>query len=262
MSDNNTKRWQMLVALTVVVVLVALMAVLVGPQPAQAEPTPNAGVLSPDQPWYGLTYGEWSAKWYQWIYAIPAPNNPWFDTTGQHAKVGQNEPVFFLTGVLCALSSPTAVCGQEGATVTREVTIRRGTPLFFPVANMQIDNLGNTGPLMTPDEMQPIAGTAMDSVVGMSATIDGVAVQNLSSYRVIAPVFSYRIPGNNIYQAQGYDFGPQKVDPAVSDGVFLLLAPLPVGLHTIHFTAAFPADNENPHVKFFTLDVTYKITVK
>lgn len=263
MLNNNTKRRQALATLTVAVMLVALMAVLVGAQPAQAQGNTNPGVLPPDQKWYGLTYGEWSAKWYQWIYAIPAPNNPWLDTTGQHAKVGQNERVFFLAGVVCGLSSPQSMCTGEGATVTRDVTIRQGMPLFFPVANFQLDNLGNTGTPLTSADLQALAAQYMEKVVvRMSAQIDGVDVQNLANYRVTAPVFSYRIPGNNIYQAQGLDFGPQKVDPAVSDGVFLLLAPLPVGQHTIHFIAVFATDNKDPHESFFTLDVTYNITVK
>src|SRR5947209_6336709 len=37
----------------------------------------NPGVVHPpcSKP-YGLTYGEWSAKWWQWVYSIPVGTNP------------------------------------------------------------------------------------------------------------------------------------------------------------------------------------------
>jgi hypothetical protein len=44
------------------------------------------------------------------------------------------------------------------------------------------------------------------------------------------------------------------VSPAVSQGVFLMLRPLSVGQHTVHFSGDFGPGN-------FALDVTYHITV-
>ena len=51
-----------------------------------------------DSKLYGLTYGEWSAKWWQWVHSIPAENNPITDTTGIECARGQNGPVWFLVG--------------------------------------------------------------------------------------------------------------------------------------------------------------------
>jgi hypothetical protein len=32
---------------------------------------------------YGNTYGEWSARWWQYMYSIPAKTNPILDTKGK-----------------------------------------------------------------------------------------------------------------------------------------------------------------------------------
>ncbi len=49
---------------------------------------------------YGKTYGEWSAKWWQWALEIPASRNPIKDQTGEDADVGQerHRQVWFLAG--------------------------------------------------------------------------------------------------------------------------------------------------------------------
>ena len=39
------------------------------------------GVFSSDSNLYGLTYGEWTAKWWQWAYSVPKDVNPSFDYT-------------------------------------------------------------------------------------------------------------------------------------------------------------------------------------
>jgi hypothetical protein len=46
---------------------------------------------------YGLTYSEWTAKWWQWAYSVPRNVNPSYDDSGQYCSEGQNAPVWFLT---------------------------------------------------------------------------------------------------------------------------------------------------------------------
>ena len=48
---------------------------------------------------FGLTYGEWSAKWWQWGLSIPTKDSPIVDETGTKCAVGQNNSnVWFLSG--------------------------------------------------------------------------------------------------------------------------------------------------------------------
>ena len=61
--------------------------------------TANTGgvdILAPDEPWAGLTRGEWDAQWWQWAVSMPEDINPNFDTTGERCGYGQSGPVFFL----------------------------------------------------------------------------------------------------------------------------------------------------------------------
>ena len=55
-------------------------------------------VFPADSKPYGLTYGQWAAKWWQWSYSIPEENNPIKDTTGKDCAINQSGPVWFLAG--------------------------------------------------------------------------------------------------------------------------------------------------------------------
>jgi hypothetical protein len=98
----------------------------------------------------------------------------------------------------------------------------------------------------------------IDSVSSMSATIDGRSVRGLSvsgsPYRVQAGPFPYTLPEGNIL-----GIPPETTPPpgAVGDGVYLMLAPLSVGAHVIHWTA----EAAPPEFVRFNQDITYHLTV-
>ena len=50
-------------------------------------------VFPADSKPYGLTYDEWTAKWWQWGYSIPKDINPAYDDTGKNCAQKQNGPV-------------------------------------------------------------------------------------------------------------------------------------------------------------------------
>src|SRR5215211_1758610 len=58
----------------------------------------NPGVFLVDSKPYGLTYGEWSARWWQWLNSIPQGVNPSTDETGEDCDQVQKGPVWFLAG--------------------------------------------------------------------------------------------------------------------------------------------------------------------
>jgi hypothetical protein len=256
MQAHTKQYWQRLVA------VVGLMAgLMILPVSTVSARNNNPGVLPPNSHPHGLTYGEWSAKWWQFVFSLPAPNNPLlFD---DQCTSGQTGPVWFLTGKLCVAGVPGETCSTTGhLSATRDCTIPPGKALFFPIANGEADNLGVDPPWTLEQLRQQVKGN-QDSVTSMTCEIDGVPIQGLSSdpddpspYRVVSPVFSYTIPDNNVYQFLGLDpivFGAQTVPVAVADGVFLMLAPLSVGQHVIRFTASFNFG--------FGFDITYNITV-
>jgi hypothetical protein len=222
---------------------------------------PNPAILSPDSKHYGLTYGEWGVKWWQWVYSIPLKDNPLVDETGAHAANGQSGDVWFLAGKYC-----TSPCGSppSPATANRTVDIPAGKAIFFPILNTEFDKLNYTGnPTLdaTKAELKENSTELMDLGNNMTAYVDGVPIENLGSalttpYRAVSPMFYYYIPKNSIYKLFGIKLYAQEIPPpgAAADGVFLMLAPLPVGKHNIHFAGDFgPA---------FKLDINYTVNIK
>jgi hypothetical protein len=83
----------------------------------------------------------------------------------------------------------------------------------------------------------------------MKCKNDGRAVGNIKRYRVQSPMFEVALPENNIWCLPANTTGQ-----LVSDGVFLIVAPLPPGQHTNEFTGTLPDFD-------FTLHLTYYLTV-
>ena len=219
----------------------------------QTNGNPNPGILPLDSKPYGLTYGEWSAKWWQWEYSIPLTQNPLIDDTGVNAANGQSGPVWFLAGRFCTLPCEY----PAAATANREVNVPAGKALFFPILNVENDNLLYPSPF-SEEELRNVAQAQMDTAENLEAEVDGVSIKKLESYRVKSPVFTFHIPENNIYDLFGFDLPAQDVPGAVDDGVYLMLHPLPVGRHIIHFKGDFP---QNAPWGGFALDITYTINV-
>ncbi|HEU5016020.1 MAG TPA: hypothetical protein VFT66_26080 [Roseiflexaceae bacterium] len=231
-----------------IVAALSLIVLFVGMVTPTFAKNDNPQVLPPDSHAFGKTYGEWSAAWWQWAYSIPVNNNPLFDETGKNCGVDQSGKVWFLGGTYT--TSPDA----GGVTrANRLCTIPSGTALFFPILNAECDNFWPPidPPLQVP-ELRTLCEGQINSVSNLLADVDGVSLNNLNNYRVISPVFDVTLPDNNIPQFFGFDAPAGKYSPLVGDGYYLMLAPLSVGKHTIHFHGE--AGN-------FVLDITYHITV-
>ena len=95
-------------------------------------------------------------------------------------------------------------------------------------------------------------------VVSPFCTIDGVAVANILSYRVPSPQFTFTAPTPWIFGDTG------GAGTSVGDGYFLMLAPLAVGQHTLHFGGAFhfAVAEGDPFDFDASLDMTYHLTVR
>src|SRR5438445_798649 len=79
--------------------------------------------FTPDDKPYGLTFGQWTVKWWQWLLSIPKNDNPAMDNRGVHGSESQaNENVWFLAG--------TFVTNSQLA--RRNVAIPSGRAILFP----------------------------------------------------------------------------------------------------------------------------------
>jgi len=210
----------------------------------------NPPVIPPTSHAYGKSYEEWSAAWLQWAMSIPAASNPILDNTGAYSSVGQSGKVWFLAGTTGSGAVPPVV---------RTITIPSGTPLFFPIVNYFWVNTPEYGdPNWSPAQeanARSILADIVDTATGFSLKIDGHSIKNLYDFRFQSTVAKCTIPplaADNL-------FGADLVNNpyyCVADGYWVMVHPLPVGSHEIHFTGGFTAFPP------FSLDVTYKITVK
>ncbi len=240
MKSNLKKGWYGVIA--AVSIAVGLMA---GSVSQVGAGDPNPGVIPPNAEAYGMTYGEWSAKWWQWAYSLPVNQNPFFDENGNcsHGANGQLGPVWFLTGVV-----------NVSGTAVRNCTVPAGKALFFPILNVECSTLEGNG--STEAELRACTASFMDLVTNVAAEIDGVSIQNLQDYRAASPLFTFGpLPDNNVLQLFGFDAPAGATSVSVADGFYLMLAPLSVGQHTIHYSGTF-----GPPINF-TLDITYHLTI-
>jgi hypothetical protein len=220
--------------------------------PARAALAPGGGsgpvVLPPDGHPLGKTYAGWSAAWWKFNLEQPATHNPILDTTGADCANGQSGPVFFLDGAF------------GGGTLTRNCAVPSGKALFFPVVNCENDNtqpVGTPRTTLTADQLRAFCQTNMANAHDLSASLDGQDIPGLdapSKYRVASPPFSVVVPEDSIYTHFGLAVTPgETITPAVSDGFWLMLAPLTAGSHVVHFHAQIGTDP--------ALDVTYNLTI-
>lgn len=232
----------------------------------QGQGNPNPGVHPPNSKPYGLSYGEWSAKWWQWILQIPAATNPNLDATGANCAEGQSGQVWFLGGSFGTLPSP----------ITRDCTVPAGRSLLIPALN-QADgagllDCGGPAPFNVPcadftfggktglDALREEAKVSQDNPTSLQLSLDGVPVSDLTSYRAQSPVFSFSLTSDNVISFLLAFFGlpgpepPGTYTPAVSDGYWVMFTPLPPGHHTIHVEGV-PAGGSG------TGGVTYYLTV-
>jgi len=84
----------------------------------------------------------------------------------------------------------------------------------------------------------------------MAVEIDGVSVRDLEIYRATSPDFYFLAPDNNLLGVPGGGSGQM-----AADGYYLLLEPLPIGKHTLHFIGTFAQWNA-------TVEEHYVLTVK
>ena len=125
----------------------------------------QASIFPIDSKPFGYTYGEWSARWWQWLLSIPMPRNPAFDFTGANANMNQNHPnVFFLCQTYEGVAS----------IPIRIVTLRAGKSIFMPIINW-VSILHNDGE--TDQELIDIAIRKMDVVANLQITVDGITIK-------------------------------------------------------------------------------------
>ncbi len=210
----------------------------------------NTGVIQPYAKIQGKSYGDWGAEWWKWALSVPFSQSPITDVTGEYGSQNQQGQVWFLAGTF-------------GAFAERTITIPASKFIFFPLVNSE-----NDFPCPDPT-FKPALGQTMEDFLTsgitpsydlwvtdlnktLSAKVDGVELNNLTNYRGISQLTKFTADPSQI-ALDPCITGEQQV--MVSDGFWLMLAPLKSGKHTIEFSAY---DTLNPS---WALHVIYHVTI-
>ena len=155
---------------------------------------------------FGITYEEWTSRWWRWILSIPRQENPLLDQNGRNAHTNQDySEVFFL----CQTYE------QTSSIPNRSIRIRSGKLIFTPVINW-ISIMGCDG--ANDEELLSTAVKRMDIIANLEAVIDGQKIKGLQGFRVLSPFFEFDLPEDNIL---GLPPGRRR---GISDGYWIFVA--------------------------------------
>jgi hypothetical protein len=204
--------------------------------------TNNLTIYTPDSHPYGLSYGEWTAKWWQWFTSIPNDaNHPLNDATGASCARNQAGPVWFLGGYITGYAVKTC-------------NIPAGKAILFPTIAKEC-SIAEFPSLKTESDLRTCAASAASHFRNFEVTIDGSPVKDMEKYNVLSPLFYVRFPDHPIFAAHA---GPSQ---AMSAGNWVFLGPLSPGTHDIHRKAE-SVDFTGVATQNFAQDITYHLTVK
>jgi hypothetical protein len=189
---------------------------------------PNPALYEKDARLFGASMETWAERWWAWAWGQPFAGNPNLDPTAD-CDVNQQGPLFFLPHLLTGAS-----------TVARTCTVPRGKPIAVTVASV-FNDYPCPDPTFQPAPGQSLfdfligpAKEGQDHVASIVATLDGVP---------LADVMSYRVASDDIFHFTG-DLSMQAIDNCVTgsrqDGVvdsfFIVLKPLRRGTHDLTVT--------------------------
>lgn len=226
---------------------IALSALLAALGPSLSTPA-NAQVLAIPNASNGNGYGEWGARWWQWLFSIPAKVNPNVAAGAVDCSIGQAGDVWFLGGAF-------------GGAVSRSCSVPAGKSLFFPLVNVvayrpKAQDTLNVLRQQADGFIGSVPAATLTCMVDEAPCAGGNGAA-LIPYRATTPSFSVLPPSSGVLIPPGKLVGPGANDTFVADGYWILLRPLSPGQeHTISFGAAWgpgPLDQVN---------VTYKVTVQ
>jgi PEP-CTERM motif len=183
----------------------------------------------------------WAQAWWQWALGVPAANNPLTDTSGADAGVNNGGPLFFLAAFL-------SVNGGSGPpSVRRTITVREGTPIFFPVINSFYAPIGTNGgfnpfpPCMLLTLACAIQAASITQASDMAVQLDGATLLDnaqIETFRQTSTsFFPVALPPDNVFSLFGLTIQPCCTDQTfwTQDGFYVALNGLSVGTHVLQF---------------------------
>lgn len=258
--------------------LVAMVAAGIGASCPALATKSSSWIVEPGTTYLGQSYNRLAGEWWNWASKEPSATNPVLDTTGKNCQRNQKGSVWFLAGTFFA--DP----------VMRNCTIPAGKALFIPIVNgnsfypeyPEPDNrctlsgrfdltkqAGRLSGVRCDVNDDQVSGDDKNDVVynfvNLKFTVDDLSTRAQPDLRIADP-YGYRaqtppggytqyIPSGSLFTEKEWgELSPGPRFPAVADGYWVFLKPLPAGRYRIRIHADARSGGA-------ALDVTYNLTV-
>lgn len=168
---------------------------------------------------YGLSYGEWTVKWWQWLLSTPKSCNPSIDKSGENAAINQpKEQVWFLAGKL----------GSEDKDFPlRNCIIPVGRSVLFPVINCEANPI-EFPELKTKEALIDHVVKDENTIVDKTCILNDISI-DVQRVKSDPEIFEVNLNDDNIYNVKGGN------TIACADGYWVFLKPLPKGEYALSF---------------------------
>jgi hypothetical protein len=218
---------------------------------------PNPGIaFPPGSSPYGVSYAEWTGRWWNWALGQPYGSDPITDPDGSFCDLGQTGPVWYLAGTF-------------GTTVSRTCNVPAGKAILFPLVNVYVNfpcgcpacAVPGLDPALIESCLATLGADYMDDITAMEADLDGTSLQQPFDYRVHSGLFTL-LPHASWGAVDACVTGDPQ--PTISDGFWIMLMPLSIGEHVLRFKASGLIALNDPNCTFefpFEVHVTYKLKV-
>ena len=187
---------------------------------------PNSALFPAQSHPYGSSMETWAENWWQYLFAIPAAQNPFLSTTSD-CSVGQGGQVFFI---------PPLPVGSKS--LSRSCTVEHGKALGITLSSV-LNDYPCPDPTFQPAPGQSLfdfllAGAVAGNgdIAEIDVTLDGQPLNDILSYHFASHELMF-IKGD-LSLRTGLDACiTGDFQPAAVDSYFILVKPLARGHHTI-----------------------------
>ena len=172
-------------------------------------------LFPPESRPYGISYNEWTVRWWRWFLSIDKDFNPATDSSGVDSEQKQDDPnVWFLAGTL-------------GGFAERTCRVPYGKAIIMPVINYEC-SFADEPSITTDWELEDKSKREIDDIKDVRVKIDEITLEDLSPFRIRSPLFMINLQEDNILGATS---GFTKM---ISDGYWIIVKPLGFGEHQVN----------------------------
>ena len=185
----------------------------------------NLPYFQPHEKPYGMTFGGWTVKWWQWLLSKASDINPAIDPTGKNGSIDQNrERVWFLAGTFDKMDP-----------ARREIRIPSNRSILLPAICYQANFIED--PIFSSEEdLECHVRNDIDDIVEHLVTVDDIEI---GTYRIMSDPIVFPIKlAKDIPHGQHSAYMKKlegDVDTnAVAEGYWAFIKPLLSGQHNLH----------------------------